>query len=219
MAEREVQTNDNYIPSKRLDVPRNSKLERKEEKPEEPERRQLTPVANGVKRKPTLWHRFKGFFVGDTSKDVKTYIRSDVIVPAIKDLLYDVVCGAMGMSLYGEIRRRASRGSPNTGYSRYHNSSKDVRVDRPTNRGRTETSFGEFIVETRGQAEDIIEQLSDLIDEYGSARVSDLEELCNVTGDWVSNDWGWYTLGKAKVRPIREGFLIDVPPPVYLKNK
>lgn len=60
---------------------------------------------------------------------------------------------------------------------------------------------------TRMYAEEILEQLYDLIDEFGNATVADLKELCGVkTSKFSDTKWGWSSKGgKFYVKPIGIG--------------
>jgi hypothetical protein len=47
---------------------------------------------------------------------------------------------------------------------------------------------------------------------YEVVSVADLNDLVGFETSYVDQKWGWTYLGNARVRPIREGFLVDLPP-------
>ena len=64
------------------------------------------------------------------------------------------------------------------------------------------------------EAENIIDRLSDLIENYDTATVADLYDLAGITSNFTDDRWGWYTLEGASVSHLREGYLLNLPKPV-----
>jgi hypothetical protein len=54
--------------------------------------------------------------------------------------------------------------------------------------------------------------MTDIIDVYKVASVTDLHDLVGLPSTYVDNKWGWENLSYANVRQIREGYLLDLPP-------
>lgn len=76
---------------------------------------------------------------------------------------------------------------------------------------RANHDFGEIILATRAEAEDVLEQLRELINQYEIATVSDLYQLVGHTGEFTDDKWGWDDLRSASIRPIRGGYLLNMP--------
>ena len=70
------------------------------------EKKEITPVVkSGVTtKKQGLGRKFADTFLADNAKDVKSYIFSDVIIPTLRDGLFDVISGGLSMILYGDSR-------------------------------------------------------------------------------------------------------------------
>jgi hypothetical protein len=67
------------------------------------------------------------------------------------------------------------------------------------------------VLDNRGAAEEVIDALTELISSYGKATVSDFYELVGITGSYVDDKWGWYSMVGARVERVSNGFLISLP--------
>ena len=83
--------------------------------------------------------------------------------------------------------------------------------------GRATHDFGEIIFDTRGDAEIVLERMSDLISDYGMATVSDLYDFCGMTGEYTDDRWGWTSSRAFVVVRTRGGYILDLPKPSPIK--
>lgn len=200
--------------------PSNSKTRKVEDTM--PERRVETIVKGEVKYKPSLSKKFRNAFFGEEVVDVKSYIFDEIVVPGIKGVIADIFYGfgeSVEMALFGRTSGRRgrysnSRNTTQTIFS-YDKITKDQR--RPVQKRGGRYDDLDIILNSRAEGEAIVNALVDLIDEYGMARVADLNVMLNRTGDFIDNDWGWTALGTAKVVQVRGGYLLDLPRPISLK--
>lgn len=190
----------------------------------------IEPVVVGQvsRRKPSLGKRFKKTFVGGDAKGVWGYVVMEVLIPAAKDMMSDAISQGVDRTLFGDSRprsRRAGGSSPygrvnyNAPYSRasreapWHNS-RDEQPRRSMSRSSRAThDFDDIVLETRGEAEEVIDRLFDLISKYDVATVSDLYELTGITGNFTDEKWGWTNLQGADVARVRGGYLLNLPRP------
>src|SRR5690606_6792083 len=82
--------------------------------------------------------------------------------------------------------------------------------------GRATHDFDEIILASRGEAEMVLDQLSEAIENYDTATVSDLYALVGITGAFTDDKYGWTNLAEASVSSVRDGFLLNLPKPVPL---
>lgn len=169
-----------------------------------------------VERKKPLSKRIAETFTGEDTKSVGGYILFDVIIPAAKTMISDAVSQGIERLLFGDgysSRRRSSQGY--TPYNRVHGSVQTAgRGDgRPSisQRGRAAHDFKEIVLSTRSEAEEVLDRLSDLIESYDVALVSDLYDLVGITGSFTDDKWGWTSLAGAHVSPVRGGYLLNLP--------
>lgn len=204
-----------------MDYPSNSNKKR-DPVPEEPKNVQKVVTGEVIQRKQSLAKRFKDIFIGGDAQSVWAYVAYEILIPAVKDTASDAVSMGIEKILFGDARG-GSRGRPRssgaaTGYVNYSGFSKGStsRYGREEPRqlsrqARASHDFREIVLETRPEAELVIERLDDLCDRYGQASVTDLYELVGVTGDFTDEKYGWTDMRSAGVRRVRDGFLLELP--------
>lgn len=171
-----------------------------------------------VERKPSVWSRTRSLFVGDGSENIPEFVVLDVVIPAIKDLLYDVVTEGSHRALFGSGsmgRGRSGRSSSSTyqQYNRPVTRRNDPPPERPAleRKERATHDFSRLTFRKIGEAEAIIDRLSELISQYGSARVSDFYDAIGLTADFTDEGFGWTDIRHARIRRVRDGYILDLP--------
>jgi hypothetical protein len=218
--------------------PSNSHKDKAEGNIKKEETKKIEKVVTGsvIQKKKSLGKKFMETFIGEDIKNVKSYVIFDVVIPAAKDTISDIVQGitdtiqgSIEVSLFGETRRRSSRSSRDRGgsyvsYNSYSSRDRDRDRDRRddrrdrdvSSRNRARHNFDDIILETRGDAEEVRSNLVDLIEDYGQASVSDLYDLVGVTGNFTDDKWGWDNLASSSVSRVRDGYVLNLPKPIPL---
>ena len=190
----------------------NSHKSKEEQKSPPTERQKLDKIVNGtvkVKKKSELT-KFAEIFLPEDISNIKNYILMDVLVPAIKNTIEDIITNSTRMLLRGEIGvRKGSSTASSISYNRYY----DQKRYGESNSVQTRTgySYNEIILETRGEAEEILTRMDELIDTYGLVRVADLYDLVGVSGNYTDNKYGWTNIRNAKIVRVRDGYMIELP--------
>lgn len=147
-------------------------------------------------------------FISEDIGNVKSYILMDVLVPAIKKAILDIVTNGVDMILYGEAgRSKKSREASKVSYRSYYD--KDTRRDYPVSRSGYD--YEDVILNTRGEAEKILDCLDELIDRYQVVSVFDLYELAGLETRYTDNKYGWTDIRNASIIRVRDGYLIRMP--------
>ena len=81
---------------------------------------------------------------------------------------------------------------------------------------KSRMDFREILFASRGDAEEVLSGLSDLIKEYKYASVADLYDLCNITSSFADNKYGWEDISGASVRRATDGYILDLPKAIVL---
>lgn len=84
---------------------------------------------------------------------------------------------------------------------------------------RQASSLDEVIIPTRAEAEEVVDQLFDILSRDGVTTVADLYEIVGVNAERRDERWGWKDLRAASVRRIRTGYLLDLPKPELLETR
>ena len=176
------------------------------------EKKKLEKVVVGqVKtKKKTGVGKFISGFIADDAHDIKTYLFKDVVVPTIKKTITDIV----DMILYGGSNKRSRIPGTKISYRSYYD---DPRDSRNEIRGTQGYSYDDVILDSRGDAESVLNQLNDLIDVYKIASVADLYDLVGITGNYTDNKYGWTNLANAEVIRTREGYRLKLPRALPIK--
>lgn len=180
---------------------------------------EIKKVASGQIRKKSVGHKLTEAFVGEEVDTVGSYILYDVLVPALKSMISDMVSGGVEMFLFGEKRGKSSNvqrygSSSYTNYGTY--SSKPENKRYVSSQARARHNIDDVIFETRGGAEEVLSMMMDLCTDYGSACLSDLYEMAGVNSTFTDNKWGWTDLSMARVTRVRHGYILDLPRPIEL---
>lgn len=170
-----------------------------------------------TRRKKTLGRRIKDLFSGDRASSVGSYVFEEILVPAAKDLLFEMVTGGTARAVFGTDRRQAARSTrnarlPQTRYDRMADPVGSHRNERrETERVRTTHDFDDIVFDNRGEAEDVLDHLIMLVDTYESATVDDFLELVGMTGEYTDQRWGWRDLRAASISRVRDGYTLNLP--------
>ena len=68
-----------------------------------------------------------------------------------------------------------------------------------------------MILDNRGEAEDVLSRMDELVATYGLVSVADFYDLVGITGNWTDNKYGWTDIRSANVVHVREGYIIKLP--------
>lgn len=180
-----------------------SKEKRKEALPE----KKVEKVVSGSVRskKKNGLQKITDVFVPEDVENVKSYIFEDIVVPAVKDVILDAVRAFLG------IDKKSGRGS-NAGkvaYRSYYD--KDTRRDSGRVRTRASYDYDDIVLDNRGEAEEVLSRMDELIDTYGLVSVADLYDLVGITGNYTDNKYGWQDIRTASVVRVRDGYMIKLP--------
>lgn len=198
---------DNFVPNsnKFKEEQKNKLVERKERKP-------ISKVTKGkvkVKKKSEL-HKLADTFISEDAAKVKSYVIGDVLIPAIKKAISDIVTNGIDMILYGEAGHSKRSSSSRISYSKYYDDRRDDRRSS-TSASRSRYDYDDVIFETRDEAKEVLERMDELIDLYGVASIADFYDLAGITGNYTDNKYGWTNLASADVVRVRDGYTIKLP--------
>lgn len=154
--------------------------------------------------------RLKDNFISEDAANIKTYVVMDVLIPAVKKAICDIVKNGVDMILYGESGRSNRRPSEYVSYDRRYLDRGDSRFYN-AGRARIGYSYNDIILETRGEAEDVLARMDELIELYGMVSVADLYDLVGITGNYTDNKYGWTNIRNAEPVHVRDGYMLRLP--------
>lgn len=175
--------------------------EQKQQKQENIPAKKVEKVASGKVRKKSEVRKFADVFLAEDLDSVKSYILIDVLIPTIKKAISDIVTNGIDMLLGMDSLPKNKRStSSKVSYRKYYDDSHDRR-DRPLVRTRTRYNYDDVEFENRGEAEEVLMRLRELLEMYEVVSVADLYDLADVEGDYTDYKYGWTQLDFAE--PVR----------------
>lgn len=209
-------------PSNSNNTPGKVPATKKSEKLQAPKDIQKVTVGEAILKPKSIGDKAKALFVGSELKTAGVYILTDVLVPALRNLIVDTTTKGIERVIYGESTppRRSQVGGNGSRYSYstpvqrgYSRPTHDDRPPRGIDRYRSaKRQADDIILVNRAEAELVVERLTDIIDRYEHATLADLYDLVGFPSAYTDNNWGWSALGSVNIRQVREGYLIDLPP-------
>jgi hypothetical protein len=216
----------------------NLSQEKAKSKPKEKDKKdkdkKIERVTKGevVVQKKGLGRKTKDLIIEADFQSVGRYLIIGVLIPALKNTIVSMGTQGIERLVMGENVNRRSRflgQGPRTTYYGYQTPVQ--RSSYPPDPGpigrsappitaaaRSPRNVREdFICSSREDAEKVLEQMGDILDQYGVVTVQDLNNTVGWPSEYTDNNWGWDFLGDVAIRQVREGFLIDLPPAQHIQ--
>lgn len=191
------------------------------------EKDKLEKVVTGrvVKKEKSLGAKISETFLEDDARSVGSYVLWDILIPAAKNLIADMVTKSIDMFFWGGENRPDNRTyrERNRSYVNYGSySDHRPRRDRYSNSAAdrkprsVRMSFDDVIFDNRQEAENVLSVMIDHLDEYDEVTVADFYDLIGFDSNYTDRDWGWDNLGSSYVDRVRNGYVIRFPRPIGL---
>lgn len=209
--------------------PGNSKKERAEETKSESARPEIKKIVttSGTVRKASLGSRMRETFAGEGARETGTYVFFDVIIPAVKAMVFDTITQGADRILFGgrDVIRSGMANAPRT-RTNYNQISTKAANNYPgrnfegggreiSRTARTNHRFDEILLDSRGEAEMVLDTMQDLISRFQWVSVPEFYSMVDVTAEFTDEKWGWTNISTAQIRPSRGKYVILLPSPEY----
>lgn len=185
-----------------------SKAQQPAEKTEE--RKVQKVVTNKAKTRSNEGRKLMNIFISEDAANVKTYVFMDVLVPAIKNAIYDIVTNSLDMSLFGGSKNRKSNSSVGrVSYKSYYDDKRGRNDSEP--RVRTRFDYEDVVLSTRAEVEAMRDQMDEVIDRYGFVTVADMYDMADLTAPYTAGKYGWTNIRNAEAVRVRDGYILKLP--------
>lgn len=189
-----------------------------EQRPSEgKDNKKIEKVVEGIvkKKKKSGFSKFTDAFLEGDGQSIWTHVTQEIIIPSIKKAIYQTASDGISMLLFGNTSQTGSRlSSPGSkiSYNRFYEDRRDDRVY--ATRTRTPYDYDDIILETKSDAERVIDTMNDILDQYRVVSVADFYELVDERTVPNDNKYGWTNLRNAYIERVRDGYLIRLPRPI-----
>lgn len=177
------------------------------------EKRVQKVVKNPVKTKKNEVRKFADIFISEDITSVKNYIFMDVLVPAIKKAIYDIVTNGVDMFLYGGTgKNKTTTSGSKVSYRSYYDQ-KNGSGHRSSETTKTHNGFeyDDIIFDNRGEAEAVKQQMQAAIGRYGFVTIADLYDMVDLPAPYTSQKYGWSDMSTVEVVRVRDGYMLKLP--------
>lgn len=157
---------------------------------------------------------FKEFFDSLDFRSIFDYVIYDVLIPSARDTISEAGKASIDMIFHGEKKGSRTTREGGRSHINYGSFSSINQNNRPRNKGRHD--FDDIRIPSRGEAEEVLSHLADLVYDFGEASVADFYDLVGITEDYTDKYYGWRDLRDACVVPYRGEYLIKLPKPIQL---
>lgn len=164
-------------------------------------------VTGKVKTKKNEGRKLLNMFISEDVGNVKSYILMDVLVPAIKKAILDIVTDGADMILYGGSHNSKRKSGNKVSYRSYYDDKKDDRDYR--SKGRFD--YDDLVFDSRAECEAVREQMVELIDNFGVVSVADMYDMADIPAPFTSNRYGWTNIRTAETVRVRDGYVLKLP--------
>lgn len=194
-----------------MDYKPNSNRFKEQQKEASVEKKKIEKVITGkVKlKKKTGLQKMAGAMFAEDAEKVKSYIIMDVLLPTIADGITDILKKSID-AIFGRKSSRSDSRSSKVSYRSYYDN-----PDRGASNARSKSGvydYDDIIFNSRGEAEEVLDRMDELIDVYGNVSVAEFYDLAGVSSEWTSNKYGWTDIHTAKVvRVSGDGYMIKLP--------
>jgi len=200
----------------------------------EAEKKHLKPVAKVQKRKRGVLERLVIGLIGpDGLPSIGRYLGSEVVMPAVKDIIANSLTTGIQMAIFGKDAaarpRNDYRSVSRAGYgTTYSSRTGTVHTDytAPTGGGVTKVdrkrrgydrasqfNSEDYIMDDRNEALEALANLQDQADKYDQVSLADFYDLMGQETQYTDNNYGWLydDIMKGKVVVIGGGYALRLP--------
>lgn len=145
--------------------------------------------------------KLKRNFISDEANGIGSYIVMDILIPAAKKAMYDIVVNGINMMLYGEAATPStSRFSGGTTAKISYNEC--YAKPKAAERSNRWYDFDDILFDLPRDAEYVITKMNEIVDTYNLVSVADMYDLSGLSCDWTAQNYGWTNVAQAHVVPV-----------------
>lgn len=142
-------------------------------------------------------------------------VMHEVLLPSLKDMLFEAVTEGANRVIYKEgTRTRSTTARTKGGRTNYNAISKGPRF---TKKDQNMMLFDRLTFDTRAEAQQVLDDLYSAISQYGVLTVAEFYDTAGFTSNrFTDENWGWISLRGSRVIRVNDGFAVQLPDPVPL---
>lgn len=152
--------------------------------------------------------------VDDNVRELKNYVLKDVLLPAIKRTISDIVGNGVSI-LLGEkpSARQSNIPATRVSYRAYYD---ERNSEREAPKPRTVYQYSDICLDSSSDAESVYERMQEILSQYQVVSVGDLYELVDIQTNFTDYKYGWTSMKNAYIAHTSRGYELRMPRPMAL---
>lgn len=184
-------------------------------KAEAAEKHRTSKLVSGkvmVRENQTGLRAVRDAFVKEDAASIKKYLIFDILIPAAKKTILELITNGTRATLYGSkggYDNRSSIPAGKVSYSKYY----EEPNRRPEQPRRPRISYDDIVLESAGDAQFVLDGMRQAIMEYQVVSVLDFFDMLGMRDqcDPTQDRYGWKDLSDADIVPVEDGYWIKLP--------
>lgn len=190
------------------------------------EPREIQPITKNAARvrKAPVGRRLRETFIQGDARTVWTTMLWDTFFPNLRDNFASAVhngIDALFEGTAGGYRRQSHSRYANSNNASRYNPDKALGSGNAPSRfsddARRNHDFSVLELDSRVEAEEVLQQMNFLIDQYDVVTLAEFYQMVRISPQHTDYKFGWEDLGGARVVHSRNSYYLDLPRPVQLK--
>lgn len=200
----------------------NSTKPKTSEQKSQPESRKKVVSGSTSIKKEGAFEKFAHSFVQEDAKTIGNFVWSDVIVPAIKTTIADVVKNTLDMLFWGKSGARSSSNVPasRVSYSSMYKTQQASQARNVAQQSNKTYYYDDISFDTRDDAMRVLKSMKEELEVYSEVSVAAFFDFAGRSreGKYTDNKWGWTDLSTADVYPANGRWWISFPKAIPLER-
>lgn len=184
----------------------------------EASKKEIKRVSGATKIKSNPGRVLKSSLINSDVDDIKQYVIFDVLLPALKKTLWEIISNGSHMMIFGSKSSGSSSGAKQESNRVSYRSYYDTKSYEPSRvSARQNYAYNDIVFDTKYSAEECLEQMCDIIENYDVVSIAELYEIAGLDSVPTDHNYGWQNLAQARIDRDRDGWIIKFPKVVVIK--
>lgn len=188
-------------------------------------KKDIKPVISGATQVPRpATRRFLDYVFAESPKKLGAKIGRDIVIPRIKagfeeaanSFLSGMLWGPNGGRPISNIVQGTVLRAGGMNYNAISQQPSAALMAAQANQTRSSGNYQDLVCGTQQQAEVLLANMFDLLNQYRVVTVADLYELANITPAISDGSYGWTSLEGARIVKSAEGYVLQLPRPILI---
>ena len=191
-------------------------------------------ISGKVKHHTSMSKLLRQTFIPEDVSNARDYILADLVMPAIKNGIFDTVLNIIdywrgGGGTYRRTNTSAPARYPGAQQTSYNNRYAPRVSSGPVEPVQQKYSYDDIVIEdyppadggsarAKADAEAILVCMQNAIDQYSVARVTDLFEFVGISAAPADYNYGWTNISNAYTKRVSGGWLLVFPKAMFIDN-